>query len=393
MGSLGMMRRAERRRFDAGPTAGWPRGSDPGTALGSWPRVWALACLPAFVLGCGAVPSIQPEPSEPRWTQAFGGGFTRVCRSSETLWLGTSHQVMKFRLVSGRPPVYSEAHNLMVGGQAVEAVKSTCTTRDGGHHEVGQRVEKAPSWTPGLTVSSKSTEFRLKEDHLIRVSRKGWVYGRGKGNLDWRRVTGEIRDAVFDGRNVWMISDDGLWRVSTKTGRIVPIVLPDRIVAHKPKVIFRDGGLLWIQTESGMAWPLSIRGNYAYPSGSGGRLAPPPAETTFPMGRGVIHWQKAGTPIHFTDDVGRRVDLVKSVDSLLPITSNRLLLGTGNMLEYWGFELERPRRIARIHTGGRTVRLFTQGKRVIAVGRNYGLWLGNLGQVRRIDKPVDQLKR
>jgi hypothetical protein len=353
-----------------------------------------MRCSTIFSLlwlsACGARPQEVVAVGVPSWQSGFGGAYLHGCLASETIWLSSVHRVYRFEAQPNMPPRLVSTHPVINGLRQTKAVSRSCHANgyklsytDGRTHVVGVEPPPPKSWvTSQPPLSSKAVSFSLGPRQSLAVSHRGWVFRQDGRNADWRRVSAEIRDAILKDDTIWMISDDGLWRVSLASRRISPISLPAIFDGSPFKAIFQDGSALWIKTEANKAWPLMVRGNYAIPAGRGGPVEAPPLLTSLPMGDGHIEWSRPGGPLRYRGADGRSITPLAAVDALLPLGSRRLLVGTPEGIEFWTFDGPHPTRLSRMQPGGRTARFFWKGDELVAVGRNYGVWLGRLIQKR-----------
>ena len=254
---------------------------------------------------------------------------------------------------------------------------------DGRTQLIGMKPADKDQWRDGHSLTSAGAQsFALEQGQSLNVSRKGWVFQQDGRRVDWRRVSAEIRDAVLKDGEVWMLSDDGLWRVALKNRQMTSVALP-AIFGNSPfAALFQDGSTLWIRTQENQAWPLTVQGNYAMPAGRGGPVAVPPSRTKLPIADGFLDWAGPGTPLYYARPGEPRSQVLALVDTLLPLGTHTCLVGTNDTIEYWQFEGPEAKRLSVMRPGGATVRLFWEGNRILAIGRNYGIWFGRLIQKR-----------
>ena len=272
-------------------------------------RFFMVRCVSFFLLcsvfACGSRPPVRVSAGIPSWVSGFGGAFVGGCLAKETLWIWSTHHVYRFQARANMPPRMVSTHAIKTDGGKSVLSQSVCHLSgfrvrfsDGRTQLIGMKPAENDQWHDGYSLASTGAQgFALEQGQSLNVSRKGWVFQQDGRRVDWRRVSAEIRDAVLKGGEIWMLSDDGLWRVSLKNRQITSVALP-AIFGNSPfTALFQDGSTLWIRTEANQAWPLTIQGNYAMPAGRGGPVAAPPLRTQLPIADGFLDWEGPGTPL------------------------------------------------------------------------------------------------
>jgi hypothetical protein len=314
------------------------------------PRLVALAVSLALA-ACGAAPTAgDAPPPAPDLGHVLGGGYVLACWGGQTLtaWRPMRREVWRFPAAEAPVRVEVVADRVPAGGCGAERTTVGAVPADVGDGRL-------------LTVSTDA----------LRLT-------RGATLLWTRTATGPLTDAAASGDALLLVGPRGLFRWRAGAGEPQAVALPEVLVGRPLVGLFRDGPVFWARDADGQSWPLVVNGEVATRAGEPQVMVPGDTGLRLPLPGGRLEATRGLDGLRVLDAAGLLTLNLETppVDALALLPGGRVLVAAGDTLRLLRWPetgpLSAPVDEGRHTLPGRTVRLFTLEKEVVAIG-DYGV--------------------
>lgn len=315
-------------------------------------RLSAALAVSIVLSACGAAPSVgDPAPPVPDLGHVLGGGYVLACWGAQTLtaWRPMRREVWRFP--AGEAPV------------RVEAV-----------------ADRAPAGGCGperTTVGAVPAD--VGDGRLLTVSTDALRLTRGDTLLWTRTATGPLVDAAAaTGDTLLLVGPRGMFRWRAGAGEPQPIALPEILVGRPLVGLFREGPVFWARDADGKSWPLVVNGEGATRAGEPQVMVAADTGLRLPLPGGRLEATHGLDGLRVLDAAGLLTLNLDTppVDALALLPGGRVLVAAGDTLRLlrWPAHgpLSAPVDEGRWSLPGRTARLFTLDREVVAIG-DYGV--------------------
>ncbi len=347
---------------------------------------WRNACLllAAVVLSaCGASRNAYPDAALDL-EKLTGGSYLTGCVSGNRLWAARSYELELWTLPQTVSPSLDQRipTDMPPNGHAVTQI--ACTTNralallDNGEAlgldvtGIAWRghVEDAATW-PQITdnhhqIPPTGSRWAARMNDGREVLLGDWGRGTRFNNtiLDWRPAAGNLREAVWDGKYIWAVSDTSLWRWDPAQGGPTPVVLPDLLNERIFTGVFRDSAAsdnsnvsrLWIRDSENLGWPIRITGVRASLIAGKGPLSPVDPHWRLAIMGGQAEATKGYSGLTLTSPQGARAVInTQPITSIAQADDQTLITAEGSELVIRALDAEfKLHELARFKLGSET---------------------------------------